>query len=295
MIKKFLMLLLIVVVVLLLGKNFLIKYGAAAFVKVKSGMTLNMDYFKLRLLSSKVDIKGLNLYNSKQFENSRMISIPEIIVNLSVPKLFRNELYLKELRFNMEEFTVVKNKDGKINFQDFAAFKGEGKKEKAPKKEKGKKEKAGFYIESFDLNIGKVVFKNYSGGGEPSVQEFEVNISKSYKDIDNVTSLASLIVVEALARTTIAKLASLDLSDMKTFSADAMRGGVEMTRKGAAATRKAAVKTAETTEKAAAKTAEATQKAASKTAEATEKAAEKIEAGAEKSLEKVKDLLPFGN
>jgi len=243
MIKKILMLLLIVVVVFLLGKNFFIKMGADLFVKAKTDMNLDLGKFKLGIFNSTVNIQNMALYNSSRFKKERMISIPEVFVNLSVAELFKGNLYINDLRFNLEELVVVKNKEGKINLSELKAFASKGDKKKKKPKKKAKKKKTKLFIENFELHVGNVIYKDYSVGEKPKIQVFKVGINKKLKNIDDLMQLSNLIVAEALARTAIAKLAEMDLGNVKAFSKETMKKGAKVTKeaidKGAEASKQA--------------------------------------------------------
>ena len=77
-------------------------------------------------------------------------------------------------------------------------------------------------IDSLTLKVGKVVYKDYSKGGEPSVQEFNINLDERYQNIDDPNKLVSLIIVKALANTTIAKLTNFDLKGLEGTIGDTL-------------------------------------------------------------------------
>jgi hypothetical protein len=73
-----------------------------------------------------------------------------------------------------------------------------------------------------ELKIGKVVYKDYSRGTEPFVQEFNVNLNERYSNITDPYKLVSLIVVKALWNTTIASLANFNLDGLKGTISDTL-------------------------------------------------------------------------
>ena len=50
------------------------------------------------------------------------------------------------------------------------------------------------------LKIGKLIYKDYSGGGEPSIREFNVDISEELTNVTNIKSLLGLVATKALAK-----------------------------------------------------------------------------------------------
>ncbi len=233
MFKKLLLLIVLLLVVVLLGKNFLIKGGAQGFVKIKSGMGLDISKFNLGLLSSKLDIENIELFNSSRFNKERMISIPKIYVSLSVPRLLGGALYIEKAQFNLEEFVIVRNEDGVLNLKDFDAFKPaekeESKKEEV-KKDKIKK-KTEFFIESLELKIGKVLFKDYEGGGAPKVKTYKIGLDKKLNNVDSVSMLSNAILFEVLTKTNLANLLNIDVSGMAKMSKQALQKGAKATQK----------------------------------------------------------------
>lgn len=220
MIKKLFFLLILIVVALVLGRNFLIKNGAAFFVNAKSGMTLSIGRFNVGLVSSKLEIENLELLNSARFSKERMVSVPKMIVDISLPKLVSGQLYFKTLQLNLEELTIVRNKQGTLNLKDFQGFKSGKKKEKAEEKKSGKE--TSFFIEDFELHIGKVVYKDYMVEGAPNVQAFKVGLNKKLSNVDSVSTLINTIVFEALSKTSIPTLLDQDINEITNVMQEAL-------------------------------------------------------------------------
>jgi hypothetical protein len=53
-------------------------------------------------------------------------------------------------------------------------------------------------IDLLTLSIGKIVYKDYTAGTEPSVRAFDVNRHKSYKGIPTAQQLALLVLAEPM-------------------------------------------------------------------------------------------------
>ncbi|MBU1932972.1 MAG: hypothetical protein KKC66_03620, partial [Candidatus Omnitrophica bacterium] len=63
--------------------------------------------------------------------------------------------------------------------------------------------------------IGKVIYKDYSGGGNPIVSEYSVNIASNYKNVNNPEDLVRIIVAKALMNTALGRLTDFNqLKDM---------------------------------------------------------------------------------
>jgi hypothetical protein len=117
-------------------------------------------------------------------------------------------------------------------------------------------------IDVLNLKIGKAVYKDYSSGGAPSVTEYNINIDKTFRNVDNPNTLVSLLVVEALTKTPIAGLANFDVGSLSR----SVSASLESATKAVAVARETVNKTLEST-KVAADTAKTATDTAKKTVE----------------------------
>lgn len=236
--KKFFLVLLFclvgLVAALAFSKDYLLHKGVIAGTRFATGMELAIEKLKLRLISSDLAIEGLTLMNPMWYEERKMLSVPEIYTSLSIPSLFKKEIYVREMRLNLDELVVVKNKDGKVNIMELKAL-ASSRKGKSAEKAAEMKEEAGktwpLRVKRLELSIGKVVYKDYSRGGEPKTQVFNVGINKEvYYDIDHPKTFISVLLTRSLAKTSIAKLANLDMSEIQTASRQAIQNSIQMAR-----------------------------------------------------------------
>ena len=178
------------------------------------------------LLSAKIDIKKLRVYNPSGFPDKLMIDMPQIFIHFDPPALFKGQAHFKEVKLDLQEMTVVRNKEGKLNVD---AVKPTSK-QKEEAKEKAKpapgQKAPKLMIDKLSLSIGRVVYKDYSAGGEPKVQTFDIDIKdREYTNINDPSAVVSLLMFEALTRTTLSSLANLDVSAFK-------EGGIQALSKG---------------------------------------------------------------
>jgi len=273
-IKLIAIILIVGIVFLFAAKNILAKTIISGGVKAITGLSLNIKSMRIGLLNSLIDIKNLKLFNPKGFEDKLMINMPEIFVDYELGEFLKGKIHFTEIRLNLEEFTVVKNKDGVLNLDSLNVVKA--KKQTTAKKDSKKKKLPPLKIDVLKLRIGKVIYKDYSKGGKPKVKEYDVDINEQYKNIDDPYRFVSLIVFKALMNTSIARLTNFNLGPLSD--------GLEGTLKGATGiTLDVADKTLETTEQ-----------AAKKTGETVKKAGEAAKDAVQKTEEKLKKLLPFG-
>ena len=211
---------LIFVLIIIVGKNIIVKAAVTTGVKAVTGLSLKIKKMKIGLVSTLIDIKELKLYNPKGFEDPVMVDIPEVYVNYRMGAFFKKKVHLEEVRLYLKEFVVVKNKEGKLNLDSLTSIGAakeakEGVEEKKEDtKKKPKTAPPQIQIDLLKLKIDKVYYKDYSQGGPPSVKEFNVNIDATYENITDPQALVNVIVIKALANTTISSLTNFDLGPL---------------------------------------------------------------------------------
>ncbi|MFH1753841.1 MAG: hypothetical protein ABH875_06630 [Candidatus Omnitrophota bacterium] len=225
-----------VLIVLSFVKDVLIKVSVEKGVEAVTGLPLKMQSFKVGILRTLVGIKGLKLYNPSGYPDMVMIDMPQVYVDYNLAPIFKGKVHFQDMRIDLKEFTVVKNKDGEINLNSLNVVK-EQKEEKAQKKKPGAQKKSGgkamgIQIDNLELKIGKVVYKDYSQGPDPVVREMVVNLDKRYQDITDPKTLLNLILFSALSGSPIANLADIDINAMKgsisgMLSTTAVQGSAE--------------------------------------------------------------------
>ncbi len=235
--KKILMIaaaaLVAIIVVFAFGKNLIIKAGVESGVKLVTGLDLNIRRFSLGILSTHIGIEDLRLYNPPGYKDSVMIDIPEIFVDYELGSFFRGAVHLEEMRLNMKELVIVRNEKGELNL-DALKVAQPAPKEGAPgEKPKEKGEAVPIQLDNLDLQIGKVIFKDYSRGGDPVVKEYALNIRESHQNIGNLNSLVSLIVAKALTKATLAGLTQVNLGDLQGSLSTVAGTGKQLTTMGA--------------------------------------------------------------
>ena len=253
--KRYLILIIILCVflVLIIGKNMVIKHVLAGGVKTLTGLKMHIDKTDVGVFSTKIALEGLTLYNPKDFPDKVMIEMPELYVDYDLGAMFKKNVHLSELRINLKEFVVVRNKDGSLNLDSLKVVK-ETKQESAQPDKKVKKAKpdGSFQIDVMSLKIDKVIFKDYSVGDKPKITEYPVKINEKFTNINDPKKVANVIIVKAVLNTAIGRLTSFDVNALATSASDTLKGATKIigsTAGAAVDTGKKAAKTATETTK----------------------------------------------
>lgn len=243
--KKFiigaLVIIVIVVLILVIAKDMIIKTSIERGVEAATGLKLVINSLKVDILKQIADIKGLNLQNPAGFKDRTMVDMPAIYVDYDMQALLKNKVHVQDMKLDLREFYVIKNEKGVLNLDSLKVVQAQKTGEK-PAEAKGKAPQ--IQIDNLQLKIGKVIYKDYSKGGVPDVQEFDINLNEKYTNITDPNSLVSLIVVRALFNTTISKLIDVNLEGLKGTISDTLSSAQDLlsteTLKGTAETLKKA-------------------------------------------------------
>jgi len=212
--KKILFLILLVVVVgvvgLVAGRNTVAKMALVGGMKSFADVDLDVKGIHVGLASTDLGVEELKLHNPAGYSDSIMMDMPEFYVDYVLMDILKGNIHLKEIRLHLKEFVVVKNQKGDLNLNSFKSVQ-ESKKEEKTAEQPASSSKTKLQIDVLKLKIGKVIFKDYSKGGEPVVKEYDINIDKEYQNITDPSALSKLILSEALVKTTIAQLANFDV------------------------------------------------------------------------------------
>ena len=214
----------VVVVTVLIGlaiiKNGIVKFAVIHGVKAVTGLGVSIDNLDLGILATRVSVKGVKVLNPKGFDEPVMVSMPELYVDYDVGAFLKGKTHLEVVRLNLDELTVVKNAEGRVNLQSLQVV----KEQQQPSAQKPAMKPSPLQIDLLELQIGRVVYKDYSKGAPPTVRAFNVNINERYEHVRSPQAVASMILVRALAKTTIAQAANLDLGGLRETATKGIQG-----------------------------------------------------------------------
>lgn len=199
---KVVLVLMVIAGVLIAGKNVLVKIIVEKGVKAATGLSLKIKKLDISIVSSHVGITDLRLLNPDGFPAGTMFYASEIFIDYHLRDMLKGKVHLEDLRLNFDQLIIVKNAEGQLNLAALKPKAKSGSKNLVKKNtgEDTKKEAPQIQIDHLVLKIGKVTYKDYSGGGEPSVREFNVNISQELTDVTDVRKLLGLVASRAIAQ-----------------------------------------------------------------------------------------------
>ncbi len=165
---------------------------------VASGVTgapVHIDWFSVGIFRHSVYISGFKIYNPKGFSSGILVDLPKINVDYKLGDLFKRKIHLVNAEIELKEMLLEKNKDGKLNVDSLKVVKQASEQKEKPKEKAP--EQMPLQIDTLKLGMGKIIFKDFSGK-ESSINVHDVNIHKTYKNINSINQLALLILSEPM-------------------------------------------------------------------------------------------------
>ncbi|MCX5696399.1 MAG: hypothetical protein NTU54_00245 [Candidatus Omnitrophica bacterium] len=193
MMKKIITVAVIVIVVIFSAgilKDQIIKSVVTIVASEVTGAPVHIGGFSLGVFSQSVRISGFKMYNPKGFSRGILADLPKINVLYDLGALFKKKIHLVNVEIELKEMGLEKNKEGKLNVDQLKVV------QEAEKQ--GSKPQLPLQIDVLKLGMGKIVFRDASSGGEPSIKVYDINLQKTYKNITSAQQLAALILVEPM-------------------------------------------------------------------------------------------------
>ncbi len=191
--RKPLIIAVIVLFVQGIAKDQGIKAAVTIGVSEAVGAPVHIDGMSVGIFRQSVRIRGFKMYNPSGFPRGLMVDIPVISVEYDLGAILKGDLHLPLLVLDLKEMTVVKNREGKLNVDALKVAQTKGAK---PSKTMALR------VDTATLDLGRVMVKDYTGGGRPGVQTYNIGVHhKTYRNIKSVEQLTVLVMVEAMKPT----------------------------------------------------------------------------------------------
>jgi uncharacterized protein involved in outer membrane biogenesis len=192
-------------------KNSIAQSAVQGVVKKMTGLKLGMRSLDLQLRNTRILAKGIQLKNPAGFTDPVMVDMPTLDVDYELGSILKGAPHLETVELDLAQIVIIKNRDGKLNLD---ALKPAGGTKQTTEKPAQQTKAPQIRIDLLHLKIGKVVYKDYSNGGSPSVQEFDLRIDEQYRNITNINAIVPIIVSKALSNAVLGRLVNFDIKGL---------------------------------------------------------------------------------
>lgn len=224
-------LIIVAIIGVAVARNIIAKAAMIGGVKAATGLGIDIGSLDVGLFNTRLGVKGLKVLNPDGFPDRVMVSLPELYVDYDLPAFLKGQAHLKALRLDLEELVVVKNAAGRVNVNSLTPIRQN--KEEAAKKEQKPATPASLLVDVLEFKVGRVVYKDYSKGTPPAVKTFDLNLHERIERVTSPQALASAILVQSLAKTTLAQVANIDVKALQATATEGVKGAVSSLAAGA--------------------------------------------------------------
>jgi len=160
------------------------------------GARVTMGSFSLNILTNKVRITHLQIYNEQGFTPTVFFDASEILVDADLFEVMKGKLHFPLVIFRLDKMIIFKNAQGKLNVNELKIVQ-----EKLHEKKKGPL--PNFKIDELKLNIEQVIVEDDSK--TPAfIEAYDLNLKdKTIRNINGVPKLVGSVLFEALKPTAI--------------------------------------------------------------------------------------------
>jgi len=173
-------------------KDLLVRSRIERAVRGSCGLPFFISDCSVSVLNTDLRVKDMVILNPANYQDKVMLEIAQIYADIDASTLLKRKHNLKDLRIDVREINIIKNKEGEFNLNSLTVVKASETSKKA--RDISQVEMPKINIESFELKVKKVTFKDYSQPLLPMVIEKEVNISERFENIDDPAYIVRMIL-----------------------------------------------------------------------------------------------------
>ncbi len=93
------------------------------------GTRVSVSRFYVNLYPVKLGLYGIKIHNPKGFREPVLASLPEIYFEMNPLAILKGRIHVREIRIHIEEITIEKNAQGKINLNELIQKLNQNKKD----------------------------------------------------------------------------------------------------------------------------------------------------------------------
>ena len=122
-VKKIFMFLVLIILVVVCGviiaRNTIAKNAIMKGTKEVLGQDLTIGDIDIGLLTTNVKVNSLQVYNPKGYTEKYIADVNELFINYSLLDILKGFIHFPEIRVNIEQLNIEKDKNGVLNVDHF--------------------------------------------------------------------------------------------------------------------------------------------------------------------------------
>jgi len=220
--KKVIVLLLVIVLIAVAvfigARNIIAKNMIEKGVRDSVGQELSIGRINIGVVTPDLRIKDLQVHNPSGYTEKLLAEVPDLFVNYALIDIIKGFIHFPELRINIKQINVEKDKNGVMNIDRFKPETKEGDKNEESSAKVDKSDKKQFLVNKFVLEIGTVRYRDASK--TPSTEkEYQINFSKEFSNVSD-----ERVIIDAIFSAVASKLIAEGIG---TAIDTLMKGGIK--------------------------------------------------------------------
>jgi len=213
--RKLLMLLVVGAIIgsgLYVTRERVLEFAVEQVIGFTIGAPVDLEGIGISQEDQTVFVKAFKIHNPKGFPGGILLYATDAKIVYAKPVIVKKQIQLLQIYVNVKEIVVIKRADGRMNVD---ALKGVNDVSNIPQIGKTKKFDGTkkVHTDVLTLSIDKVIYKDYTVGGSPKVEVYDVKIkNKHYKDIPGVQTIVLIMLQDAMTETAIKGAAVLGIA-----------------------------------------------------------------------------------
>ncbi len=168
-----------------------------------TGFNTTIQSSKGSLFKGNVDFQNVTIKNpNDKFSETSFISFNDLDVDVKLTSIFSNTILLENILIDIDNVTIVKNKEGIYNYSVFADnissigksdATGDNKNTNKANNKEASKSTKNLVIEKFTFSINSIKIIDES---DNSVKEFSIKYKREFSNISDISSIIKPLVAD---------------------------------------------------------------------------------------------------
>ena len=181
---------------LFLLKDTLLKQYVEHRISKETGMKAVIEQFHWAPRTHTIAVRNFKLYNTPEFGGAPFIDLPEVRLEYVRADVAAGKIHLKDLRLQLAEVRLVKNKEGQLN----VTFEDEGAPPERVQNNQHSKPRLEFGgIDKLHLSLGKVVYTDLQNPTNNTQYELRVR-DELITDVRTESDVVNWLLTRLLAK-----------------------------------------------------------------------------------------------
>ena len=199
-----------------------VHHAVAAVINQVTGFPVQIERSHVSFRGSEFGIYGISIKNPEGFPEGTFAKIPEIYVDFDFSEFLSDKkLHFQEVKVNLEEIDIIRNREGDMNVTNLKTVK---KDQKAAATKALKKEKKPFLIDELVLTVRNIRYRDESLP-MPVDRSVDLKIEQEvFRGVTNPSDIVRLIMAKVFYSAAFGRLGAPTELLSKNFDASIAKG-----------------------------------------------------------------------